>query len=144
MQINRYHCLNEQQNNTQWRMCSAAMMAVAYALTERFIVEITVAPSDTVNADKDLQNSAGSATCSITWSENDQIGHKVVSNFHKLEQTICSFFTRKTVHMHGYIYTIQLYGWMRSKGVSTSEAITASNFLCSSTSFSVHSIIFMQ
>lgn len=144
MQINRCHCLNEQQNNTQWRMCSAAMMAVAYALIERFIVEITVAPSDTVNADKDLQNSAGSATCSITWSENDQIGHKVVSNFHKLEQTICSFFTRKTVHMHGYIYTIQLYGWMRSKGVSTSEAITASNFLCSSTSFSVHSIIFMQ
>lgn len=69
-------------------MYSAATMAVAYALIERFIVEITVAPSGMVNADRDLQNSAGSATCSITLSENDQIGHKVVNIFHKLEQTM--------------------------------------------------------
>lgn len=41
-------------------------MAVAYALIERLIVEITVAPLETVNPDNDLQNSAESATCSIT------------------------------------------------------------------------------
>lgn len=41
-------------------------MAVAYALMERLIVEITLAPPETVSADNDLQNSAGSATCSIT------------------------------------------------------------------------------
>lgn len=43
------------------------MIAVAYALIDRLIVEIRVAPPKLVNADKDLQNSAGSATCSITW-----------------------------------------------------------------------------
>lgn len=43
------------------------MMAVAYALIERFIVEITVAPCEAVNAERDLQNSVGSATCSITY-----------------------------------------------------------------------------
>lgn len=47
-------------------------MAVAYALMDRFIVEITVAPLDSVRADKDLQNSAGSATCSITWIACEQ------------------------------------------------------------------------
>lgn len=45
------------------------MMAVAYARIERLIVEITVAPAETVNAARDLQNSAGSATCSITLKE---------------------------------------------------------------------------
>lgn len=44
------------------------MIAVAYALIDRLIVEITVAPPEMVNADKDLQNSAGSATCSITYT----------------------------------------------------------------------------
>lgn len=41
-------------------------MAVAYALIERLMVEITVAPLETANDDNDLQKSAGSATCSIT------------------------------------------------------------------------------
>lgn len=47
-------------------MYSAAMMAVAYDLIERLIVEMIVAPLETVSAAKDLQNSDGSATCSIT------------------------------------------------------------------------------
>lgn len=41
-------------------------MAVAYDFIERLIVDITAAPSGTANAARDLQNSAGSATCSIT------------------------------------------------------------------------------
>ena len=44
-------------------------MAVEYDLIERLIVEIIVAPSGTVNAARDLQNSAGFATCSITLSK---------------------------------------------------------------------------
>ena len=44
-------------------------MAVAYDLIERLIVEIIVAPSGTVNAARDLQNSAGFDTCSITLSK---------------------------------------------------------------------------
>lgn len=48
-------------------MYSAATIAVAYALIERLIVDTTVAPAGLVNAARDLQNSAGSATCSITW-----------------------------------------------------------------------------
>lgn len=48
-------------------MYSAATMAVANALIERLIVETTVAPLGTVNAAKDWQNAAGSATCSITY-----------------------------------------------------------------------------
>lgn len=52
---------------TQCRRYSAATIAVAYALIERLIVDITVAPPGMVNADNDLQNPAGSATCSITY-----------------------------------------------------------------------------
>lgn len=48
-------------------MYSAATMAVAYDLIDLLIVDITVAPSGIVNAARDWQNSAGSATCSITW-----------------------------------------------------------------------------
>ncbi|KAF3552883.1 hypothetical protein F2Q69_00011769 [Brassica cretica] len=48
-------------------MYSAATMADAYAHTERLIVESIVAPLGMVNADKDLQNSAGLATCSMTF-----------------------------------------------------------------------------
>lgn len=44
-------------------------MAVAYALIDRLTVEMTVAPSGTVNAARDLQNSTGFATCSITLSK---------------------------------------------------------------------------
>lgn len=47
-------------------------MAVAYALMDRFIVEMTVAPPDSVRADKDWQKPAGSATCSITWIACEQ------------------------------------------------------------------------
>lgn len=52
--------------HTQLRRYSAAIMAVAYDLIERLMVEITVAPLGAVNAARDLQNSKGSATCSIT------------------------------------------------------------------------------
>lgn len=48
-------------------MYSAATMAAANALIERLIVETIVAPLATVNAAKDWQNPAGSATCSITY-----------------------------------------------------------------------------
>lgn len=41
---------------------------------ERLIVDMTVAPSGIVNAARDLQNSAGSATCSITWQKNSRQG----------------------------------------------------------------------
>lgn len=53
--------------HTQLRRYSAAIIAVANDLTERLIVEIIVAPFGTVNAAKDLQNSEGFATCSITY-----------------------------------------------------------------------------
>lgn len=56
----------ERQGLTQLRIYSAATIAVAYALIERLIVEITVAPLGTVKADKDSQNPEGLATCSIT------------------------------------------------------------------------------
>jgi hypothetical protein len=59
----------ETENYTQRRRYSAATMAVAYDLIERLIVDITAAPSGTANAARDLQNSAGSATCSITLSK---------------------------------------------------------------------------
>ena len=54
-------------------MYSAATMAVAYDLIERLIVDTTVAPLETVNAARDLQNSAGSATCSITLNKKYQL-----------------------------------------------------------------------
>lgn len=54
---------------TQCRRYSAATIVVAYALIERLIVDITVAPPGMVNADSDLQNPAGSATCSITYAK---------------------------------------------------------------------------
>uniref|UniRef100_A0A7C9EBB3 Secreted protein n=1 Tax=Opuntia streptacantha TaxID=393608 RepID=A0A7C9EBB3_OPUST len=47
-------------------MYSAPTMAAAYALMVRLMVEITIAPLGMVNAARDWQNSAGSATCSIT------------------------------------------------------------------------------
>ena len=61
----QYQCANR----TQWRRYSAAIIAVAYALIDRLMVEITVAPLGTVNVARDLQNSAGFATCSITLSK---------------------------------------------------------------------------
>lgn len=45
-------------------------MAIAYDFIDRLIVESTVAPPGLVNADRVLQNSAGSGTCSITLSGN--------------------------------------------------------------------------
>jgi len=60
--INRIH-------HTQFRRYSAATMAAAYALKERLMVEMTVAPFGTANAARDLQNSEGSATCSITCNQ---------------------------------------------------------------------------
>lgn len=48
-------------------MYSAATMADAYARIDRLIVETIVAPLGMVNADNDLQNSAGFATCSMTF-----------------------------------------------------------------------------
>lgn len=52
--------------HTQFKTYSAIIMAVAYALIDRLIVEMIVAPLELVNSDKDLQNSDGFATCSIT------------------------------------------------------------------------------
>lgn len=57
----------ETEDFTHCRMYSAAIMADAYARIERLIVESIVAPLGMVNADNDLQNSAGFATCSITF-----------------------------------------------------------------------------
>lgn len=57
-------------NFTQFKRYSAATIAVAYDLIERLMVETIIAPLGTANAPRDLQNSAGSATCSITWSMN--------------------------------------------------------------------------
>lgn len=54
-------------------MYSAATMAVAYDLIERLTVDTKVAPLETVNAARDLQNSAGSATCSITLNKKYQL-----------------------------------------------------------------------
>ena len=54
---------------THLRIYSAPTMAAAYALIDRLIVEITVAPLGTVKADRDWQNSKGLATCSITCKE---------------------------------------------------------------------------
>ena len=42
-------------------------MTDAYARIERLIVESIVAPLGMVNADNELQNSAGFATCSMTF-----------------------------------------------------------------------------
>lgn len=72
---------------TQRRIYSAATMAAVNALTERLIVEITVAPFGTVNEAKDLQNSAGSATCSITFSKNDQHINKLALNHKHFQKT---------------------------------------------------------
>lgn len=47
-------------------------MADAYARIERLIVESKVAPLGMVNADNDLQNSAGFATCSMTFIVQNQ------------------------------------------------------------------------
>lgn len=62
---------------THCRMYSAATMADAYDRIERLIVESIVAPLGMVNADKDLQNSAGLATCSMTFiAEIRKIAHE--------------------------------------------------------------------
>jgi len=51
-------------------------MVDAYARIVRLIVESTVAPLGIVNADNDLQNSAGFATCSMTFIiKNQKICH---------------------------------------------------------------------
>lgn len=52
-------------------------MVDAYARIVRLTVESIVAPLGMVNADNDLQNSAGLATCSMTFiGENQKICHK--------------------------------------------------------------------
>lgn len=68
-------------------MYSAATIAVAYALMERLMVDIIVAPSGEVSAESDLQNSPGFATCSITFSQN------VYSSYRKLKININYYFT---------------------------------------------------
>lgn len=87
-------------------MYSAATMAVAYALIERLMVEITVAPLDTVNADKDLQNSAGSATCSITWKLGtySAFWRQIVTHKKKLELGNATFNGENVILIDNVLY----------------------------------------
>jgi len=113
---------------TQRRMYSAPTMVDAYARIVRLIVESTVAPLGIVNADNDLQNSAGFATCSMTFIvENQKISHKYDDIRSK---TWNSTNIRKFDKEKGACRSID----GPEKG--TSKERTASNFLPSSASFS--------